>query len=206
MTIHAVVWDIGNVLIRWAPERFYDGRVGAVRRKALMKEVPLEAMNLEVDRGADLHGAVEELAAAHPRWATEIRWWRDDWLAMASPAIDASAQLLRALRAREIPCFALSNFGIAPFEIAEAAYPVLREFDGRWISGHMGVIKPDPAIYARLERESGVAARNLLFTDDRPENIAAAAARGWHTHLFEGPAGWADCLAGHGLLDRKELT
>lgn len=206
MTIKAVVWDIGNVLIRWAPEQVYDARLGPARRAALMAEVPLEAMNLEVDRGADLHHAVEALASEYPGWAEEIRWWRDDWLDMASPAIGASVDLFHTLRARGVPCFALSNFGITTFRIAEAAYPFLRMFDRRWISGHMGLIKPDPAIYAQLEHDSGIAPENLLFTDDVPANVEAAAARGWHTHLFDGAEGWAACLARHGLLEPQEAT
>jgi 2-haloacid dehalogenase len=44
----------------------------------------------------------------------------------------------------------------------------------------------------------------LLFADDRPENIAAAAARGWRTHLFDGWEGWALRLVDEGLLDRGE--
>ncbi len=204
MNVQAVVFDIGNVLIEWNPERFYDARIGATRREALFDEDDLHPVNLEVDRGADLHAEIETLAAAHPDWTTEIRWWRDDWLKMAAPAIDQSIRLLRALRRRQIPVFALSNFGIPPFEIAEAAYPFLNEFDHRWISGHMGLIKPDPAIYAALEAESGVAPRHLLFTDDRPENIAAAHARGWQTHLFDGAAGLAQCLLTRGLLSEDE--
>jgi 2-haloacid dehalogenase len=40
----------------------------------------------------------------------------------------------------------------------------------------------------------------LLFADDRHDNIAAAKARGWQTHLFDGPAGWAERLVKEGLL------
>jgi 2-haloacid dehalogenase len=46
----------------------------------------------------------------------------------------------------------------------------------------------------------------LLFTDDRAENIAAAAARGWQTHLFDGPQGWADRLIAEGLLTEQEAA
>ena len=202
--VQAVVFDIGNVLIEWNPERFYDARIGTARREMLFREVDLNAVNLEVDRGADQHTEIEALARAHPNWANEIRWWRDDWLKMASPAIDHSVRLLRALQRRQIPIFALSNFGVAPFEIAEAAYPFLNEFDQRWISGHMGVIKPEPNIYKTLEAESEVTPERLLFTDDRPENIEAAQARGWQTHLFDGATGLAQCLIHHELLTTSE--
>ncbi len=51
MTVQAVVFDIGNVLIEWQPERFYDARIGADRRRALFAQVDLHGINDEVDRG-----------------------------------------------------------------------------------------------------------------------------------------------------------
>ena len=51
--------------------------------------------------------------------------------------------------------------------------------------------KPDAEIYAAVEAATGLVPERLLFVDDRMGNIAAAAARGWQTHLFDGPDGWA---------------
>lgn len=198
--IDAVVFDIGNVLIEWQPERFYDARIGADRRKAMFAAVDLHGMNDRVDRGEDFRTVVTECAQAFPAWHDEIMMWHDNWLDMAQPAIPHSVRLLDALRDNGVQVFALSNFGIQPFEIAESAYPFLTRFDRRYISGHMGVAKPDAAIYAMLETDSGVTPRALLFVDDRTENIAAAQARGWQTHLFKGSAGFADRLVAEGLL------
>ena len=57
-----------------------------------------------------------------------------------------------------------------------------------------------------LEAGSGLNGADLIFTDDRADNIAAANARGWRTHLFDGPQGWADRLVAEGLLDRAEAA
>ena len=35
MKPEAVIFDIGNVLIEWQPERFYDSEIGEERRRAL---------------------------------------------------------------------------------------------------------------------------------------------------------------------------
>jgi 2-haloacid dehalogenase len=123
---------------------------------------------------------------------------------MFAPQIDRSAALLRACRARGVPVFALSNFGAETFVMAQQRYPVLREFDRAYISAHLGVIKPDPAIYAAVEADCGLAPGSLLFVDDRPENIAAAEARGWRGHVFDGPEGWAAALVAHGVLSEEE--
>jgi len=206
MPIQAVVFDIGNVLVEWHPERFYDAKIGPDRRRALFAEVDMHGMNLNVDRGFDWRSSVYELAEQHPKWQEEIRWWHDSWLQMATPEIPQSTRLLRALRANGIPVFALSNFGIGTFELACTAYPVLTEFDRQYVSGYMQVIKPDAEIYVRLEADSGVQPAGLLFADDRPENIDAAAARGWQTHLFTSPEGWAARLVSEGLLTKEQAT
>lgn len=198
--IEAVVFDIGNVLLRWDPHGFYDRVIGAERRRALWGAVDLEAMNLRSDAGEDIADLVAETAAAHPAHAGDIRRWHDDWLQMAGPVIEETAGMLRALRARGMPCFALSNFGVRTLAMADAAYPELADFDRRFISGALRMMKPDPAIYAHVETETGIAPQHLFFTDDSPANIAAARARGWQVHLFEGPRGLSERLRAEGLL------
>ena len=204
MGIEAVVFDIGNVLIEWNPERVYDRVIGVERRKAMFEAVDLHGMNDQVDRGQNWYDAVSECAAQNPEWHDEIMMWHERWLEMASPAIDHSVRLLRALRSKGVPVFALSNFGIQTFEIGEREYPFLEEFDRRYISGHMGEVKPEPEIYRMLEDDCGVAPTALLFADDRADNIAAAAARGWNTHLFTDPQGFADRLVAEGLLSDED--
>lgn len=204
MGIEAVVFDIGNVLIEWNPERVYDRVIGVERRKAMFAAVDLHGMNDQVDRGQNWYVAVSECAAQNPDWHDEIMMWHERWLEMASPAIDHSVRLLRALRSANVPVFALSNFGIQTFEIGEREYPFLEEFDRRYISGHMGEVKPEPEIYRMLEADCGVEPTALLFADDRADNIAAAAARGWKTHLFTDPQGFADRLVAEGLLSEED--
>ncbi|KUP93001.1 HAD family hydrolase [Tritonibacter horizontis] len=204
MPITAVVFDIGRVLIEWEPERFYDSLIGETRRKALFEEVDLHGTNLNVDRGDPFRDSIYALADKHPDWAGEIRHWHDSWIKMASPEIPHSVRLLRALRTKGIPVYALSNFGAETFVIAQTVYPFLREFDQAFVSAHLRAIKPDAEIYAELEAGTGRRPEELLFTDDRPENITAAAIRGWQTHLFDQPETWAARLVAEGLLTEEE--
>lgn len=203
MGVEAVVFDIGNVLIEWQPERFFDSVIGEDRRRAMFAAIDLHGINDEVDRGGNFHETIRRAAEANPEWRDEVLMWHDRWIDMATPAIDHSVRLLRSLRQAKVPVFALTNFGIQTFEIAEPVYPFLREFDRRYISGHMGVIKPDAEIYQMVEDDCGVPPAGLLFTDDRADNINVASARGWQTHLFEGPQGWADRLVAEGLLSKE---
>ncbi|MCK0095970.1 HAD family phosphatase [Yoonia sp. F2084L] len=201
--VQAVVFDIGNVLIEWQPERFFDSLIGKERRKAMFAAIDLHGINDEVDRGGNFRDTIMAAAKANPDWHDEVMMWHDRWIEMAAPAIDHSVRLLRALRGNDVPVFALTNFGIQTFEVAEPVYPFLGEFDRRYISGHMGVIKPEAEIYRMVEDDCGVPPGGLLFADDRIDNINVASARGWHTHLFDGPQGWADRLVAEGLLSEE---
>jgi len=197
--IEAVVFDIGNVLVDWQPEVFFDSQIGTERRKRLFAEVDLHDMNLAVDRGAPFAESVRNLAAQHPEWRAEIMLWHDGWSQMFTPVIAENVALLRSLRAQGMTVFALSNFGRETFDIACETYPFLSEFDQRYISGHLGVLKPEAEIYAIVERESGVAPEHLFFIDDKAENIEAAIARGWSGHVFRDPGDLRSDLQAHGV-------
>ncbi len=206
MAPKAAVFDIGRVLINWDPEGFYDRVIGAEARARLFAEVPLTATNISIDNGSPWRETIFDLADAHPGWSAEIRLWHDRWIEMASPAIDHSVRLMRALRARGIPVIALTNFGAESFAYARTRYDFFNEFDSAVVSGELKAMKPDPAIYVEVERRSGLTGPDLIFTDDRPDNIAAALARGWKAHLFTDPQGWADRLLAEGLLTAGEAA
>ncbi|WP_138933106.1 HAD family hydrolase [Roseovarius arcticus] len=206
MTPQAVIFDIGNVLIEWQPERYFDAAIGPARSRAMFAQVDIHAMMDRIDAGADFAAEVARTAAAQPEYAAEILHFRDHWCEIAQPAIAHSARLMAALRARRIPVFALSNFGAQNFPLSAAQFPFLRQFDRAYISGEMGLIKPDPAIYAAVEADCGLSPGALLFTDDREDNIMAAAARGWQVHHFTGAAGLAERLVAANLLTREEAV
>ena len=199
-----VVFDIGNVLLHWDPEGYYDQQIGSEARRRMFDETDILAVNLAIDAGAPYRETIYDLADRHPDWAGMIRLWHDDQFGMLQPVIEASVRLLRALRARGVPVFALTNFGRESFAAACRHYQFLTEFDRHYVSGRLGVNKPDPRIYEILERDSGIAPGRLIFTDDRPENIEVAEARGWLAPGFDGPEGWAARLVDEGLLTETE--
>ncbi|WP_170559608.1 HAD family hydrolase [Ruegeria atlantica] len=204
MSVKAVVFDIGNVLIEWQPERYYDRIIGEERRRAMFSEVDLHGMNDLVDQGHHFTDTIYDWAEKYPEWRDEIRMWHDKWIELATPEIPHSVRLQRALRAKGVPVFALTNFGVQNFDYATTVYPFLNEFDKQYVSGRMQTVKPHVPIYEMVEEDCGLPPEALLFTDDRIDNIATARARGWQTHHFTGPEGWADRLVQEGLLTVEE--
>lgn len=202
----AVIFDIGNVLIRWHPENLYDQLMSKDERRAMFKAIDLHSMNERIDQGENWRDTVYAHAEKFPEYRDMIRLWHDRWAEMATPAIPHSWHLLRQLRAKNIPVFVLSNFGIESFAYAETLYPILSEFDKRFISGHMRVTKPAARIYEMVEEDTGLSGPQILFADDRDENIEAARARNWQTHLFAEPEPFGHQLVELGLLDTNDLA
>ncbi len=91
--------------------------------------------------------------------------------------------LLRQVRAAGRLVAVLSN---APFalDIALADAPYADAADYWFVSASMGITKPDPAVYYRVEEVTELEPSELAFIDDRPANVHAARQAGWNAHLF----------------------
>jgi FMN phosphatase YigB (HAD superfamily) len=100
-----------------------------------------------------------------------------------SPMIDWQAELRRA----GWRTFIFSNTNDLAIEHVRRDYPFYQNFDGYILSYEVKAIKPHPDIYAAMEILCGRSGSDLIYIDDRPENIAAGAARGWRTILHETP-------------------
>lgn len=62
----------------------------------------------------------------------------------------------------------------------------LSKFDYVWLSYELNCKKPDPKIYEIVENECNILPENILFVDDKTENIDMAKQRGWKTCQAKG--------------------
>ena len=60
----------------------------------------------------------------------------------------------------------------------------------------LGLLKPSEAIYRAFERATGFQGAEILFFDDLPENVAAAAGAGWTARLIDYRTDTAAQIAG----------
>lgn len=95
--------------------------------------------------------------------------------------------LVPRLRQAGIPCYLFSNTNELATRHIAAQYPFYAGFDGHVLSYEHGAVKPDPALYAVVERLSGLAGADLLYFDDRPENVRTALDRGWQGIVHRRP-------------------
>ena len=76
-----------------------------------------------------------------------------------------------------------------------AARPLEQYFDRVIVSYEVGVVKPGPEIYQIALKAVGVPAEQVLFVDDRPENLEAAERAGIQTLHFTSDASIDDLRA-----------
>jgi 2-haloacid dehalogenase len=185
-TIDAYLFDLGNVVLRWRPEKLLRDILGdAPSVKRFIEETALPELILEQDRGLDAPGSEAWVAARAPHHLDSFRAYEARWVETLDGEIAETASLIRALRAAGRPVFALSNWASDHLALAEPHFPILRAFDDRVISAEHGLLKPDPAIYDLATARFGLEPARTLFIDDRAENVETAADLGFATHHFD---------------------
>jgi putative hydrolase of the HAD superfamily len=113
---------------------------------------------------------------------------------------DGTVALIEELGASGRPLALLSN---APDELAEAiaGLPVASYFGHLLFSCQLKLAKPDPECYSQALARLGASADDVIFIDDRAENVAAAAALGLRSVHFTSPDGARAAVAEY-LADR----
>jgi HAD superfamily hydrolase (TIGR01509 family) len=183
-----VVFDLGKVLVD------FDYSIAA-RKIAARSTMPLDDINrfigdsdltvkyelgvvtrrefFEQTRQAiGFHGTLEEFGEFFADIFTEI-----------PPMIELHAELRR----RGVPTYIFSNTNDLAIEHIRRNFPFFKKFNGYIFSCEIGAMKPDAKIYEALEKLAGRRGADILYLDDRPENVAGGAVRGWRAILHETP-------------------
>jgi len=84
--------------------------------------------------------------------------------------------------------YGLSNWSAETFPYAREKYDFFDLFDDMVISGEVGHVKPDSAIFQILLDKIGRPAQECLLIDDSLPNIEQANKMGFVTIHFESPA------------------
>jgi HAD superfamily hydrolase (TIGR01509 family) len=183
-----VVFDLGKVLVD------FDYSIAA-RKIAARSSMPFDGINrfigssgitVEYEVGwltrREFFEQARQAIGFHGTFEEFGEFFADIFTAIA-PMIELHA----TLRRRGIPTYIFSNTNDLAIEHIRRNFPFFKHFDGYIFSYAVGAMKPDAKIYEALEKMSGRGGPDILYLDDRPENAAAGAARGWQVILHESP-------------------
>ena len=197
----AVVFDLGKVLVDF--DYSIAGRRIAARGKMSAAEVqkfidhspPLfrfetgqmsqQEFFAEVQSATGFDGTLDEFT---------------EFFADIFSPIEPMLKLHAALRQRGVPTYVFSNTNELAVGHIRKNFPFFSQFNGYVCSYQHGAMKPDSKLYEVVERTSRLGGSELLYLDDRPENVAAGAARGWQAVLHETAEKSQSAVVAAGLL------
>lgn len=183
--IRHIVFDIGRVLIHYDPDIPFSRLIpDAEERKWFFDNICTSAWNIEQDRGRTWEEAEALLIADHPDHAENIRNFRRHWHEMVPRAYDDSVSLMERLIDEGRDVTMLTNFAADTFAEARQRFTFLDRPRGVTVSGEIGVIKPDRAIYDHHATAFGLDPAAALFIDDSQKNVDGAKTAGWQAVLF----------------------
>jgi 2-haloacid dehalogenase len=197
----AVVFDVGRVLFHWQLRALFEKLIDDPDELDwFLANVVTEEWHFEHDRGRPLAQMVPERIALYPDHAELIHAYATRFNETVPGPIEGTHALAKRLHARQVPLYGLTNFGDELWSRFRPAQPIFDLFEDIVVSGVEGIAKPDERIYEILEERSGRRGNDLFFTDDNPNNVEAARARGWDAHLFTAPADLEAQLCASGLI------
>lgn len=197
----AVVFDVGRVLFDWQLSALFEKLIADKAELAwFLDHVVTEEWHFQHDRGRALAEMIPQRIAEFPAYEAHINAYAERFNETVPGPVKGTHELVRRLADKGVPLFCLTNFGDELWARFRPTQPIFDLFADIVVSGTEKIAKPDPAIYAITERRSGFAGGQIFFTDDNPDNIAAARACGWQAHLFTGAAALEAQLIGLGLL------
>ncbi|MEZ5810765.1 MAG: HAD family phosphatase [Rhizobiaceae bacterium] len=183
--IRHIVFDIGRVLIHYDPEIPFRRLIpDDDRRRWFFENVCTPEWNVEQDRGRSWREAEALLIADHPAEAERIRDFRRSWHEMVPHHYEDSVALLDTLIDTGHDVTLLTNFAGDTFAEARERFGFLSRPRGVTVSGEIGVIKPDRAIYDHHADAYGLEPAATLFIDDSAKNVDGAIDAGWQAVLF----------------------
>ncbi|APO73875.1 HAD superfamily hydrolase protein [Rhizobium etli 8C-3] len=202
-SIRHIVFDIGKVLIHYDPNIPYSRLIpDAAERKWFFDNVCTHDWNIEQDRGRTWPDAEALLIETHPTREEHIRAFRKYWHEMVPHAYEDSVAIMEALIAEGRDVTMLTNFASDTFREAQKRFAFLRKPRGVTVSGDVGLIKPDIAIYETHMRSFNLEPAATIFIDDAPANVEGARAAGWNAVLFTGADKLRSDLADYGVRTR----
>ncbi len=188
MKIDTIIFDIGNVLVKWDPANLYRKIFPAdeERTQFLNTICTMEWHTLQ-DACRSPREGTTELLEKYPEHKEAILAFYDRWEEMFSGAIEGSVEILKEVKEKGYKVYALSNYNAELYQRTVHDFPFLDWFDGKIISSEAKMKKPDENIYRLLFERFAIDPERAIFIDDLAANIAAASRLGLQGILFTTP-------------------
>ncbi|MCR3757404.1 HAD family phosphatase [Clostridium felsineum] len=183
--IKNVVFDIGNVLLKFTPLEFLRSKYSDEKIiESLYENIFNSNEWIELDRGTITdEEATIRFCTRDPNNAEKIKEVMRTWNEMHIP-VEGTSELMKKLKMKGYKIYLLSNYHLKAFKLISEKYDFIRDVDGKIISSKVKLLKPEAEIYEALTHNCGIKPEESIFIDDRVENINAAIKLGFNGIVF----------------------
>ena len=187
--IKAIIFDYGNVLLRWDPRNIYrnffpNDPEGMER---FLREVNFADWNLQQDKGRPFVEGVALLSQQFPHYAHLVQAYHERWIDSVGEPVAGTIGILKQLKQAGYSVYSLSNWSAETFPQARKRHAFFDLLDDMVISGEVGHVKPEPEIYHIMLAKIGRPAQECLFIDDALPNVHQAQRMGFAVIHFQSP-------------------
>ncbi len=183
--IKNIVFDMGNVVIRFDPTAFIDRfGVSAEEREMLLREVFRSPEWVMMDRGTLTDEQCADILC--PRLPEHLRDIARKLIAFWDRPIletEGICPLIEELKGLGYGIYLLSNASCRQPDYWQRV-PASRFFDGTLISYSVKLVKPMPEIYEKFFETFSLKREECFFIDDSPANVEAALYVGMPATVF----------------------
>lgn len=187
--VHAVVFDLGRVLIDIQPARCLEhwARHANVPPAELERAFVHDAHYERFERGEITFASYAShlratLAVDLPDAVLEA-----GWNALLGDALPGASEAIAAATARH-PAYVFSNSNVVHEAVWQRTHAgLLAPMQHVFVSSSLGLRKPEARAFLAVAESIGVAPDGILFFDDLEENVAASRAAGYQAVQVRGP-------------------
>lgn len=182
-----IIFDFGNVLVRWEPEKIYAEHFGdEAKAWWFLRHVADNDWRLRIDAGESQDACIAEQQARYPEYRQALALYRDRWRDMLTGEMPGMRDIIVELRKKGHEIYGLTNWSMETFPQAREHFPILQMIDRYVVSGAEHLVKPDPRLFQVLLDRYGLHAEECTFVDDNPVNVEAARRMGMRGIQFVG--------------------
>lgn len=177
--IEKVLFDLGNVLLRFDFGRAHAGMAAYGARFDNLDEEALTALKEEYETGLIDNDAMFQRLSALTGYNGSQDHFERSWQNIFEEN-QPMIEVLMDLRERGIPCYLLSNSNDLHVRYISERYDVLSAFTGTIFSHEAKMMKPGEAIYEKAIAQFSLDPGKTVYIDDLPHNIATGRRMGFH--------------------------
>lgn len=187
MKIKNIIFDVGNVMVRWAPHEIISSILPQMDSVAFFNKMYPLWIELNLGKLSEIQ-AIEQYQKLF-NLPKEIITELMNELKFQQTPLDGSIELLNKLQDYPISLFSITDNTkeIMQYHKTHSAFP--KHFKDIIVSADIGVLKPDPKIYLHLLNKHDLKPSESLFIDDVILNVEGAIQVGMHGMQF------IDCLS-----------